>query len=61
MSPLGQNRWFEERYLNDRYPIRKQTMVNANMNGRSWPNPAIGARAMGRCYWLAGAVSHDTR
>jgi len=40
-----QNRLFEERYPNGRFPIRKRTLAKDTMNGRSWPNPAIGARA----------------
>jgi hypothetical protein len=37
MAASGQLRPFAERRPNGRFLIRKQTMVNANMNGRFWP------------------------
>jgi hypothetical protein len=36
-----QNRLFEERYPNGRFPIRKRTLAKDTMNGRSWPISAV--------------------
>ena len=44
MCGMSQNRRFEERYPNGRFLIRKQPLRMVPINGRFWPNPAVGAR-----------------
>ncbi len=43
MSESGQSLPSEERCPNDRFPIRKRPLREVPVNGRSWPNTAVGA------------------
>ena len=45
IAALGQDRPFAERRPNHRFLICKRPLREVSVNGRFWPNPAIGARA----------------